>query len=104
MRTGRNGQSMYVRNGNRRRNSAAEPLHPLPLPIPLPVPLPLQRRPLDVLSPREQEVAQLIARGYSNQQIADALVLTRSTVANHVAHILATLGATNRAQVLALVV
>jgi hypothetical protein len=46
-------------------------------------------------------VADLLARGYSNQQIADALVLTRGTVANHVAHILAKLGVANRTQVAA---
>jgi DNA-binding NarL/FixJ family response regulator len=56
---------------------------------------------VDGLTPRECEVAALIARGYSNRQIADALVLTRGTVANHVAHILAKLGAANRTQVAA---
>jgi non-specific serine/threonine protein kinase len=53
------------------------------------------------LTRRESEVAELIARGYTNQQIADALVLTRGTVANHVAHILGKLGVTNRTQVAA---
>jgi DNA-binding CsgD family transcriptional regulator len=57
--------------------------------------------PLAGLTAREREVADLVARGYSNQQIADALVLTRGTVANHVAHILAKLGAANRTQVAA---
>ena len=56
---------------------------------------------LDGLTPREREVADLVARGYSNQQIADALVLTRGTVANHVAHILAKLAVANRTQVAA---
>ena len=55
------------------------------------------------LTMREREVAELIARGYSNRQIADALVLTRGTVANHVAHVLAKVGASNRTQVAALV-
>lgn len=41
--------------------------------------------------------------GYTNRQIAAKLVLTHSTVANHVAHILAKLGAANRTQVAALV-
>jgi len=44
-----------------------------------------------------------MACGYTNQQIADTLVLTRGTVANHVAHILDKLGASNRTQVAALV-
>lgn len=55
------------------------------------------------LTQREREVAELVADGYSNQQIADRLVLTRGTVANHVAHILYKLGVTNRTQVAALV-
>jgi len=57
--------------------------------------------PLHGLTAREREVADLVARGYSNQQIANALVLTCGTVANHVAHILAKLGAANRTQVAA---
>jgi DNA-binding NarL/FixJ family response regulator len=56
---------------------------------------------LEGLTPREREVAELIARGYSNQQIAEALVLTRGTVANHVAHILDKVGAANRTQIAA---
>jgi DNA-binding NarL/FixJ family response regulator len=55
------------------------------------------------LTPREREVVQLMACGYTNQQIADTLVLTRGTVANHVAHILGKLGVSNRTQVAALV-
>lgn len=56
---------------------------------------------LDCLTAREREVARLIARGYTNQQIAEALVLTRGTVANHVAHILSKVGAANRTQLAA---
>jgi DNA-binding NarL/FixJ family response regulator len=56
---------------------------------------------LEGLTPREREVVALVARGYSNQQIADALVLTRGTVANHVAHVLCKLDAANRTQVAA---
>jgi DNA-binding NarL/FixJ family response regulator len=58
---------------------------------------------LAALTAREREVALLIARGYSNQQIAERLVLTRGTVANHVAHILGKLGVGNRTAVAALV-
>jgi DNA-binding NarL/FixJ family response regulator len=58
---------------------------------------------LEVLTRRERDVAWLIARGRSNQQIANELVLTRGTVANHVAHILQKLGVTNRTQVAAAV-
>jgi DNA-binding NarL/FixJ family response regulator len=56
---------------------------------------------LEGLTRREREVAELIARGYTNQQIAEALVLTRGTVANHVAHILGKVGVTNRTQIAA---
>lgn len=41
----------------------------------------------------------MIARGYTNQQIADALVLTPGTVANHVQHILERLNLRSRTQV-----
>ena len=51
------------------------------------------------LTPRELEIAQLIARGYSNRQIADALVITQGTVANHVGQILDKLGCSSRVQV-----
>jgi DNA-binding NarL/FixJ family response regulator len=51
------------------------------------------------LTARELEVACLIARGYSNRQIAEALVLTPGTVANHVAHILDKLECSSRVQI-----
>jgi DNA-binding NarL/FixJ family response regulator len=44
-------------------------------------------------------VAALIARGYTNQQIGVALVITEATVASHVVHILAKLDMGSRAQV-----
>jgi len=50
------------------------------------------------LTPREHEVLALIARGYSNRQIADELVITCGTAANHVAHILAKLNCHNRTE------
>jgi non-specific serine/threonine protein kinase len=52
-----------------------------------------------LLSPREREVAALIARGLTNPQIADALVISRLTAGTHVRNILRKLGATSRAQV-----
>ncbi|MFE2999558.1 AAA family ATPase [Nocardia sp. NPDC059246] len=54
-----------------------------------------------VLSPREREVAQLVAAGLSNREIATALVLSERTAQNHVQHILTKLGFTNRAQIVA---
>jgi predicted ATPase/DNA-binding CsgD family transcriptional regulator len=55
----------------------------------------------DDLSPREREVAGLIARGHTNAQIAAALVIAEGTAANHVQHILGKLGFHSRAQVAA---
>ena len=51
------------------------------------------------LTPREQEIAALLAQGLSNQQIAERLVLTPGTVANHVGSILSKLGARSRLEV-----
>ncbi len=51
------------------------------------------------LSPREQEVAALVAAGLTNRRIAAALVITEGTAANHVAHVLDKLGLESRAQI-----
>jgi len=51
------------------------------------------------LSARERDVAALIARGLTNRQIADQLVITKQTADKHVARILAKLDASSRAQV-----
>jgi non-specific serine/threonine protein kinase len=53
------------------------------------------------LSPRQREVAALVARGLSNREIAAALVVAPTTAARHVEHILARLGLRNRAQLTA---
>ncbi|MCV7229209.1 ATP-binding protein [Mycolicibacterium komossense] len=50
---------------------------------------------------REREIAQLVALGRSNQDIADELVLSRRTVEAHVQHLLAKLGFSSRSQVAA---
>ena len=47
--------------------------------------------------PREVEVLRLLARGLSNKQIAERLVISPKTVGNHVEHIYAKIGASNRA-------
>ena len=52
--------------------------------------------PADSLSPREREVLQLVAEGYTNQEIADRLVVSVKTVEAHKAHIMAKLKAQNR--------
>ena len=51
------------------------------------------------LSPREREVAALIARGLSNREIAEHLVIAERTATNHVEHIFAKLGLRSRTQV-----
>ena len=56
-------------------------------------------RAADPLSPRESEVASLIALAMSNRQIADQLVLSERTVETHVRSILAKLGYTTRTEI-----
>jgi HD-GYP domain-containing protein (c-di-GMP phosphodiesterase class II) len=50
------------------------------------------------LTPREVEVLRLVARGLSNREIAEALIISRKTAGNHVEHIYAKAGVKNRAQ------
>lgn len=52
--------------------------------------------PLTPLSPREQEVLTFVAGGLSNQQIADAMVISPITVRNHVSSILSKLQVATR--------
>jgi DNA-binding CsgD family transcriptional regulator len=56
------------------------------------------------LTQRERQVAVLIAQGFSNREIADALVISSRTVETHIANILFKLGFTARTQVAAWVV
>jgi non-specific serine/threonine protein kinase len=53
----------------------------------------------ELLTPREQEVALLVARGLTNRQIAQELSISEHTVANHVRKILKKLGLRSRAQI-----
>jgi LuxR family maltose regulon positive regulatory protein len=53
---------------------------------------------IEPLSTRELEVLSLAAAGMSNQEIADRLVITVSTVKSHLNHIFGKLGAKNRTQ------
>lgn len=54
---------------------------------------------LSVLSEREREIAELIATGLSNTEIAGELVVSLATVKTHVARIFDKLGARNRVEV-----
>jgi DNA-binding NarL/FixJ family response regulator len=60
--------------------------------------------PHTLLTKRELEVASRIARGFSNRQIAEDLVITLSTTERHVANILSKLQMRSRSQVAAWVV
>ena len=53
------------------------------------------------LSAREFEVAQLVAAGLTNRQIAERLVVAPKTVSAHITHILGKLGAARRAEIAA---
>jgi DNA-binding CsgD family transcriptional regulator len=57
-----------------------------------------------VLSGRELEVAELVAQGLTNRQIAAALFVSERTAQSHLQHILTKLGFTRRSQVAAWVV
>ena len=53
---------------------------------------------VEVLSPRELDVLELIVEGYTNQEIAGRLYISINTVKKHINHIFSKLEVTTRAQ------
>jgi DNA-binding CsgD family transcriptional regulator/class 3 adenylate cyclase len=72
-------------------------------PFPLPVPVAEERvaRSPGTLTPREREIAILIAQGMTNRQVAETLSISPATVERHVANILGKLEFHSRAGVAA---
>lgn len=64
----------------------------------------LTQMPGSELTEREREVLTLIARGYTNKQIADTLYVSEKTARNHVSHILEKLGLSRRSEAAAFAV
>jgi NarL family two-component system response regulator LiaR len=56
------------------------------------------------LTPREREVLALMVEGLTNPQIAERLVVSRSTAKAHVSNVLSKLGVSNRAEAIALAI
>jgi DNA-binding NarL/FixJ family response regulator len=56
-------------------------------------------QPVDPLTDREEQVLVTVARGRTNNEIADELHITLSTVKTHIASLMAKLGARNRVEI-----
>jgi DNA-binding NarL/FixJ family response regulator len=54
--------------------------------------------PTDPLTPRELEIVKLVAEGYSSDEIAEALVISKKTVEHHRSHVLEKLGMRDRVE------
>jgi DNA-binding CsgD family transcriptional regulator len=65
------------------------------------IPAPIETALPTILSPRERDVAALVARGATNAQIARELFIVEGTVKTHVKNVMRKLGATTRAEAIA---
>jgi predicted ATPase/DNA-binding CsgD family transcriptional regulator len=70
-------------------------------PADAPSPSPVVSLEAQALSPREREVARLIARGKTSKEIGDALAMSERTADTHAAHIRDKLGLRSRAEIAA---
>lgn len=55
--------------------------------------------PVEQLTPREMDVLRLVAKGMSNKEIADTLIVSEKTVKTHISNILSKLHLADRTQV-----
>ncbi|MBO9554713.1 response regulator transcription factor [Cellulomonas sp.] len=62
-------------------------------------PTPTPQQPVDPLTAREEEVLLTVARGLTNQEIADELHISLSTVKTHLGSLMAKLNARNRVEI-----
>ncbi|MFI6502993.1 ATP-binding protein [Nonomuraea typhae] len=62
-----------------------------------------RRAAMELLSPREREVAGLVEEGLTNREIAERLVISKRTADAHIEHILAKLGVSSRVEIAELV-
>lgn len=70
-------------------------------PLPLSIPDRETNSPLDVLTPRESDVLAYLAKGYSTDEIAQALFIAPNTVRNHIQNIFQKLQIHSRAEAVA---
>ena len=57
------------------------------------------RQPIEPLTEREEQVLAAVAKGRTNNEIAETLYITLSTVKTHIASLMAKLGARNRVEI-----